>query len=112
MNVQEGLRDIRERLLENKAEPDTLKLVDTILQRASLPAASDASANSLLQLVRMLMRSPIANSKPKVYNDLVKLESDLETKADEFRAIREEEEARPLPKTKKFYKEQKKKQGN
>lgn len=111
MNVQEGLREIRERLKENEAQPETLKLVDAILQRASLPAASDASANSLLQLVRMLMRSPAANSSPKVYNDLVKLESNLETKADEFRAIREEEESRPLPKSRKYYKDLKKKEG-
>lgn len=110
MNVNEGLQDIRERLLENEASPETLKLVDTILQRASLPAASGASATSLLQLVRMLMRSPVANSSPKVYDDLVKLESSMQQKAQEIRAIREEEESRPLPKTKKYYRDLKKKQ--
>jgi hypothetical protein len=109
MKVQDGLKEIRERLQENDALPETLKLVDTIMQRASLPAASGASATSLTQLVRMLMRSPVANSKPAVYNDLVKLEAALETKADEFRAIREDEESRPLPKTKKYYKDLKKK---
>ena len=109
MKVQEGLKEIRVRLEENDALPDTLKLVDTIMQRASLPAASGASATSLTQLVRMLMRSPIANSKPAVYNDLVKLEAGLQAKAEEFRAIREEEESRPVPKTKKFYKDLKKK---
>jgi hypothetical protein len=109
MNVKEGLGEIRRRLVENQAQPETVKLVDAILQRASLPAASNASANSLLQLVRMLMRSPVANSKPAVYNDLVKLEADLEAHADEFRSLREQEESRPLPKTKKYYKELKKK---
>jgi hypothetical protein len=109
MKVQEGLTEIRSRLQENGARPETLQLVDAILQRASLPAASSASANSLLQLVRMLMRSPVANSNPKVYNDLVKVESDLESRAEEMRAVREEEDAKPLPKTKKYYKDLKKK---
>ncbi|HVL26180.1 MAG TPA: hypothetical protein VM450_18965 [Thermomicrobiales bacterium] len=109
MNVKEGLGEIRRRLVENQAQPETVKMVDAILQRASLPAASNASANSLLQLVRMLMRNPVANSKPAVYNDLVRLEADLESHADEFRALREQEESRPLPKTKKYYKELKKK---
>lgn len=109
MNVQEGLGEIRRRLVENKAQPETIQVVDLILQRASLPAASGASATSLLQLVRMLQRNPVANSKPAVYNDLVKVESDLETQAEEFRAIKAAEEGRPIPKTKKFYKDQKRK---
>jgi len=110
MKVNEGLQDIRERLLENDASPETVKLVDTIMKRASLPAASGASATSLLQMVRMLMRSPVANSNPRVYDDLVKLEASMQQKAEEIRAIREEEESRPLPKTKKYYKDLKKKQ--
>jgi len=111
MNVKEGLGEIRRRLVENRAQPETVKLVDAILQRAALPAASSASASSLLQLVRMLMRNPVANAKPAVYNDLVRLESELEAHAEEFRALREQEESRPLPKTKKYYKELKKKSG-
>lgn len=110
MNVQEGLGEIRRRLIENRAQPDSIKVADMILQRAALPAASGASATSLLQLVRMLMRTPAASSNPAVYNDFVKIESDLETQAQEIRAIREDEARRPLPKTKKFYKEQKKKE--
>ncbi|HWV23435.1 MAG TPA: hypothetical protein VNZ58_04525 [Thermomicrobiales bacterium] len=110
MKVNEGLQDIRERLVENGASPDTVNLVDTIMKRASLPAASGASATSLLQLVRMLMRSPAAHSSPRVYDDLVRLEASLQEKAEEIRTIREEEENRPMPKTKKYYKELKKKQ--
>lgn len=109
MRVHEGLQDIRERLLENEAAPETIQLVDTILKRASLPAASGAAATSLLQLVRMLMRSPVANSDPKVYDDLVKLESSMEQKAQEIREIREEEESRPMPKPRKYYRDLKKK---
>jgi hypothetical protein len=111
MNVKEGLSEIRTRLIENGATKDTIKMVDMILQRASLPAASGASATSMLQLVRMLMRNSVSNSNPQVYNDLVKVESQLEARADEFRALREEEErmANPKdPKPKKFYKAQKK----
>jgi hypothetical protein len=112
MNVKEGLGEIRRRLVENQAQPETIKMVDAILQRASLPAASNASANSLLQLVRMLMRNPVANGRPAVYNDLVHVEADLESQASEFRALREEEDSKPLPKTKKYYKELKKKTGD
>lgn len=110
MNVQEGLQDIRGRLQDNDASAETLKLVDTIMERASLPAASGASATSLLQLVRMLMRSPVANSNQRVYDDLIKVESAMQQKAEEIRTIREEEERKPLPKTKKYYKDLKKKQ--
>jgi hypothetical protein len=111
MDVKEGLTQIRVRLVENGARRDTVKMVDMILERASLPAASGAQATSMLQLVRMLMRNTVSNSNEQVYNDLVKLEAQLEEKADEFRALRDEEEriANPKdPKPKKFYKAQKK----
>ena len=94
-------------MTRNGADPKSVQLVDTIKQRASLPAAQSASAGSLLQLVRMLIRSPVANADPVVYNDFVKLEEELEIRSDEFRARREAEDAKPVPKLKKFYKEQK-----
>lgn len=109
MNVTQGLQEIRSRLVDNGANPKSLKLVDTIMERAALPAAQQASAGSLLQLVRMLMRSAVSNADPLVYNDFVRLESELETYSDAARLQREADEARPLPKTKKFYKDQKKK---
>lgn len=111
MNVKDGLAEIRARLIENGAKRDTVKMVDMILERASLPAARGATATSQLQLVRMLMRNSMSNSNPAVYNDLVKVEAQLEERAEEFRALREEEErmANPKnPKPKKFYKDQKK----
>ncbi len=104
MKVTDGLRQIRERLVEQDASRDTLKLVDGILKRASLPAAESATAGSLLQLVRMLMRSPQASSNPAIYNDLVRVEEELEERAQEVRQRIEEEEARPIPKLKKHYK--------
>lgn len=104
MKVQEGLQRIRETLVDQDANPATLKLVDAIMQRASLPAAESATAGSLLQLVRMLMRSPQAGSNPVVYNDLVKVEEGLEVRASEIRDRVAEEDARPIPKLKKHYK--------
>ena len=107
MKVQDGLQEIRSRLLEQDASRDTLKLVDGILKRASLPAAESATAGSLLQLIRMLMRSPQASENPLIYNDLVRVEADLESKAAELRARAEEEDAKPIPKLKKYYKNKK-----
>ncbi len=110
MKVKEGLEEIRGRLVRNGANPKSLQVVDAIMQRASLPAAQSASAGSLTQLVRMLMRSPVANADPIVYNDFVKVEEELEIRTEEFRAQREAEDAKPVPKARKFYKAQKDKQ--
>ena len=107
MNVLDGLQHIRERLVENDAEAATLATVDLFIKRASLPAAKNATVNSQLQLVRMLMRTPDSNTNVRVYNDLVRLEEEMEAGAAQAQAKREAEDARPVPKTKKFYKEQK-----
>lgn len=104
MNVLEGLQHIRDRLIDNDADPATIQCVDQIMRRAALPAAAPASATSLLQLVRMLMRTPAANSSVAVYNDLVRLEEELSDAAVAYRERQAAEEARPVPKTKKYYK--------
>ncbi len=105
MNVLDGLRTIRDRLVENDADPATLAAVDQIMRRAALPAASSASSNSLLQLVRMLARTPAAAANVRVYNDLVRLEEELDVAAAAVRERRAGEDAKPVPKTKKYYKE-------
>lgn len=105
MNVLEGLQTIRQRLIENRATPETLALVDTIMKRAALPAAASASTQSLLQLVRMLARSPVASNNIAVYNDLLRLEEDLQTSAAQYHERMQAEESKPIPKTKKHYKE-------
>ncbi len=110
MNVKEGLLEIRARLIENGAAPASIQTVDTVLKRASLPAAQSASATSMLQLVRMLLRSPAANADPEVYDDFIQLEAVLEDRATVARAEREAEDAKPLPKTRKYYKDLKEKQ--
>ena len=107
VNVREGLQNIRARLESNGAEDATLETVDLIMRRASLPAAAPASATSLLQLVRMLSRTPAANSNVRVYNDFVRLEEEMEAGAAAHRERQALEDAKPVPKTKKFYKEQK-----
>lgn len=116
MNVHEGLQRIRERLVENGARSETLALVDGIMKRAALPAAQQATATSLLQLARMLQRSPVAATDIDVYNDLLRLEEDLEASAAAYRRRQDEEEriaaaaarkTADTPKSRKFYKEQK-----
>jgi len=105
VKVIEGLQIIRQRLVENGATPETLTLVDTIMQRAALPAAAAASTQSLLQLVRMLVRSPVASNNIAVYNDLLRLEEDLQSAAAQYHERMQAEEAKPVPKTKKHYKQ-------
>jgi hypothetical protein len=105
VNVLEGLQTIRERLIANGANPETVALVDTIMKRAALPAAAPASAQSLLQMVRMLARSPVANANIAVYNDLLRLEEDLQSAAVQYHERVQAEEAKPIPKTKKHYKQ-------
>ena len=105
MNVVEGLQQIRGRLVMKGADPATVECVDQILRRASLPAAAGAPAQSLIQLVRMLMRTPAANSNVRVYNDLAGLEEEMEVAATSFRERQALEDAKPVPKTKKYYKD-------
>lgn len=108
MDVKQGLIQIRTMLVENRADKETVKMLDLITQRASLPAAAGANADSVLQLVRMLMRNPVSAGNSTVYNDLVKVESQLENQADEYRDLREEEERIANAKPKSYYKALKK----
>lgn len=109
MNVTEGLKAIRVRLVENEADPATIAHVDQILKRASVPSVGGASAQSLLQLTRMLMRHPTASANSAVYNDLALLEEQLETNAVDVARKAAEEAAKPVPKTHKYYKDLKEK---
>lgn len=108
MNVSEGLAVLRERLLDNDADPKTIALVDGIARRAALPNAQGASA-SLIQLARMLARSPAAANDITVYNDLLKLEEQLEAGAAAYRARQDSEErqaeAHAQNRSKKYYRD-------
>ncbi len=110
MNVVEGLQAIRGRLVENEANTATIATVDVFLKRAALPAAQNAAAASQLQLVRMLIRTPASNTNVHIYNDLARLEEELQSAAAYAHAVREAEDAKPIPKTKKYYKELKEKE--
>lgn len=103
MRVTDGLATIRERLVENNAIPQTLAMVDVYVKRAQ---GTDASAPSLTQLVRMLMRTPESHKNSGVYNDLTLIEEQLNAATAVALAERAREEARPIPKDKKFYKAQ------
>lgn len=105
MNVQEGLVEIKRRLETQGARPATLQAVDLILRRAALPAAAAAPETSLLKLTRMLMRTPAANTDTGVYNDFSRLEEELEGFAAAYRERAAAEDARPVPKSRKHYKE-------
>ncbi len=105
VNVVDGLQRIRERLEENGADSASIQAVDQIMRRAALPAAAPASATSLLQLVRMLMRTPAANNNVRVYNEFVRLEEEMSTAAAAYRERQAAEGAMPVPKTKKYYKD-------
>jgi hypothetical protein len=110
MNVVDGLKTIRERLDEQGANPKTLSYVDIFIKRAQTPGASNAAAASLTQLVKMLMRTPGANDNTIIYNDLARLEETLTTAASDYMARKAAEDAKPVPKTKKYYKDLKEKQ--
>ena len=100
MNVIEGLRTVRERLVENEAEPATLAHVDQIIGaprfrrppvQRPVAAAADADADA----------APDGLVECPVYNDLVMLEEQLETAAvDPERAEAEDAESRsPKPRS-------------
>jgi hypothetical protein len=111
MNLVDGLERIRTMLVANRAAPATLDAVDLIMDNAARMGASDnARAQSLLQITKMLMRTPAANNNVGVYNDLAKIEQQLTIRANEMAKERAEMVDKPMPKDKKFYKAQKEKE--
>jgi hypothetical protein len=80
-----------------------------MIQNASKPGNDRAQA-SQLQLVRLLVRTPVATNNYAVYNDLVKLEAEMSEVAEQRRAEAAAEADRPMPKSKKFYKQLKEKE--
>jgi hypothetical protein len=104
MNARDGLVRIRERLVENEARPATLKLVDTMISRASGVESENVQATQA-QLLRLLIRTPVANSDVGVYDDLVRLESEVQEASARRAAEAEALASKPVPKTKKYYKQ-------
>ena len=90
MKVIEGLQIIRQRLVENGATPETLSLVDTIMQRAALPAAAAASTHDLDELAAerlVFRRGPCFLITPSPGRGLLRRRSGLvdQGNASEFR---------------------------
>lgn len=107
MNLVDGLERIRTILTANNADPATFATVDLILDNAARLGANDnAKAQSLLQITKMLMRTPAANGNVRVYNDLARIEQQLTIRANELAKERAEVADKPIPKDKKFYKAQ------
>lgn len=107
MNLVDGLERVRGMLEANGADPATLRAVDMILANADRTSGGDnAQAQSLLQITKMLMRTSTANQDVRVYNDLTKVEQQLTVRAQAVAAERAAEADKPMPKSKKFYKEQ------
>jgi hypothetical protein len=113
MNARDGLERIRERLVANDAKPETLKLLDTMIARASTPESERAQA-SQSQLLKLLVRSPMATNNFAIYNDLVRLEEEVHEVSAQRAAQAAAEADRPLPKSRKYYRDlkAKEKRGN
>jgi hypothetical protein len=110
VNLVTGLERVREMLASNGATMATLDAVDAVLENAArTPGGGSAQAGSLLQMTKMLMRTPAANKDVRVYNDLAKLEEQLTQRAEMIAQERSAVVDRPMPKDKKFYKAQKEK---
>ena len=111
MNLVDGLERIRTMLTANHADPATFGTVDMILDNAARMGANDnAKAQSLLQITKMLMRTPASNGNVSIYNDLARLEQQLTIRANEMAQERADMVDRPVPKDKKFYKAQRDKE--
>lgn len=110
MYLVEALQRVRQRLIDNQARPETIRLVDSVLQTAERQGGEQAQVRSQLELVRRLMRTPAANANIGIYDDLAVLEEQLVQAAAQAAAAREAEESRPLPKPKKYYRQLKEKE--
>jgi hypothetical protein len=106
MNVRDGLVQIRGQLEERDARTETLALVDTMIKRASEPGADRAQA-SLVQIVGLLSRTPVAHANIRVYDELMELQDDLQSAASQRAAEVAAEDARPIPKSRKYYRQRK-----
>lgn len=108
MNAQTGLERIRDRLEEQGAGPATIRFVNQMVRNASAPEMARAQA-SLAQLMRLLVRHEVARNDFNVYNDLVRLQESIDGEAAARAEVQRDLESKPLPKSKKFYREQREK---
>lgn len=103
MNIYEQLQSLKAELEERKARPQSVRVIDTMLTRASSERDSGMSV-SRLQVLRHVMRMPEVLNDEDVRLDMLGLEGDLEEQAAQRseQAPAYEEDRRP--KLKKYYK--------
>ena len=111
MNVRDGLVQIRGRLVERDARTETLNLVDEMIKRASEPGADRAQA-SLVQIVGLLSRTPVAHANIRVYDELMELQDDLQAAGAQRAQEAAAEQARPIPKSRKYYRQKRARESN
>ena len=104
MNIAENLVRLQQRLIDRRAKPQTIAMVDKYISLAERAGGSEHS--SQLKVLHRLMRSPDASQDTSIYNDLVGLEEELQAHREEQARERETLESRPMLKPKKFYQQQ------
>jgi hypothetical protein len=105
VNIAENMVRLQQKLIERRAKPQTVAMLDRYITLAERVGGNEYSTQ--LRVLQRLMRSPEAIKDTAIYNDLAGLEEELEEVREQNAREREALEARPLPKTKKYYKQQK-----
>ncbi|MDP9383036.1 MAG: hypothetical protein M3Q29_23440 [Chloroflexota bacterium] len=103
MNIAENMVRLQQRLIERRAKPQTVAMLDRYITLAQQMGGNEYT--SQLRVLQRLMRAPEAAKDTTIYNDLVGLEEELEGVREQNAREREAFESRPIPKPKKFYKE-------
>lgn len=105
MNIAETMVRLQQQLIDRRARPQTIQMLDKYITLAERAGGNEHS--SQLRVLHRLMRTPEAAQDTSVYNDLAGIEEELEVYREEQAREREALEARPTPKFKKYYKQQK-----
>ncbi len=104
MNISESMVRLQRQLIDRRARPQTIAMLDKYISLAERVGGNEHS--SPLRVLQRLMKSPEASRDTGIYNDLAGLEEELEAQREGNAREREALEARPLPKPKKYYKQQ------
>jgi hypothetical protein len=104
MNIYEQLQALKDDLVQQGARPQTIRLLESMVQRAESQRDSGLSFTRL-QVLRRVMQMPDALNDEDVRLDLIGLEGDLEEAAERrSTAPAAYEEVDRRPKLKKYYK--------
>ena len=103
MNIADSMARLQGRLIERRAQPRTIQMLDKYILIAQQAGGSEHTSE--LRVLQRLMRAPEAAKDTAIYNDLAGVEEVLEGVREQNQREREILDARPIPKPKKFYKE-------